>query len=206
MSDFTLSLRELFLSRNTVVEMLKDRGYQTNQTVYTDFDEFYSLHSTCLSNIKSMNFVATRSGESSSVIAVNFTTEEKLLKKNVEHLLMDYTTQSINRVILITVNKLNHAIISYIKSLKNIIIETFEYKELLFNPTKHQLVPKQRILTGEETKNLLESLNCQIDELPVMLKKDVIARYLGTELNDVIEIIRESKTAGKSIYYRAIKE
>ena len=126
-------------------------------------------------------------------------------KKQIETIITDYSNQSISKLILISCNKLNHAALAYLDK-SNFSIELFLYKDILFNPTKHILVPHHKIMSIEEKTTLLNNLKCSLDDLPIILKKDVIAKYLGAELNDVIEITRKSKTTGESKYYRVVKE
>ncbi|OQS53627.1 DNA-directed RNA polymerase subunit H RpoH-RPB5 [Ecytonucleospora hepatopenaei] len=208
----SVSQREIFLARNTIIEMLKDRGYSTNQETFENLDEFMVFYN----GNKKLNFTCGTSDGTlnNKFISVVFTTEIKINKKSVELIMSEHLQKGISNLIIVCVNKLNHASISYISNINNsninntnnnLNVEIFLYKELLFNPTKHILVPKQTIIDEEEKQQFLLRYKCKLDDLPVMLKTDIIARYLGGQINDVVKIIRKSKTAGESEYYRVIR-
>lgn len=73
-----------------------------------------------------------------------------------------------------------------------------------FDVTKHTLVPKHKILSKSKVKNLLEKYNITKGQIPKILLTDPVVEKIGAKLGDVIEITRESKTAGKSYFYRVV--
>ena len=82
-------------------------------------------------------------------------------------------------------------------------IQIFLMQELMYNPTKHELVPKHEKMNNEDVKVLMENLKLKAKtQLPFIQKTDVIARWLGIQSGDVVKITRYSPTSGKSYYYR----
>lgn len=82
-------------------------------------------------------------------------------------------------------------------------IQIFLMQELMYNPTKHELVPKHEKMNDEEVKILMDNLKLKAKtQLPLILKTDIIARWLGIQQGDVVRITRYSPTSGKSYYYR----
>ena len=71
---------------------------------------------------------------------------------------------------------------------------------------EHFLVPKHRILSPEEARKVLEKYRIQPHQLPYILTSDPVVKALGAKPGDIIEIIRESPTAGKAVYYRIVVE
>ncbi|MCD6312374.1 MAG: DNA-directed RNA polymerase subunit H [Thaumarchaeota archaeon] len=69
---------------------------------------------------------------------------------------------------------------------------------------EHFLVPKHRILSPEEAKQVLERYRVQPHQLPHILVSDPVVKAIGAKPGDIIEIIRDSPTAGKSVYYRLV--
>jgi DNA-directed RNA polymerase subunit H len=67
-----------------------------------------------------------------------------------------------------------------------------------------ELVPEQILLTEEEKEKVLSVLNVSLRELPKIKENDPVVKLLKAKKNDVIKIIRNSPTAGKSIYYRVV--
>jgi len=73
-----------------------------------------------------------------------------------------------------------------------------------FEITKHTLVPKHTILSEKEKKTLFEKYNISLNELPKILTTDAMAKPLKAKHGDIIKIIRQSETAGESVYYRGV--
>ena len=73
-----------------------------------------------------------------------------------------------------------------------------------FEVQKHVLVPKHTLLTEAQKEKLLKELNIQLNQLPVILKKDAAIADLETKENDVIKIERIHSPAGESVYYRRV--
>tara|TARA_Y100000310_G_C20570282_1_gene757643 strand:+ start:292 stop:531 length:240 start_codon:yes stop_codon:yes gene_type:complete len=71
-------------------------------------------------------------------------------------------------------------------------------------PITHNLVPKHTKLSEKEKQELLEVYNIIPIQLPKILKKDAAIKSLEAEQGDVIKIIRASKTAKQSIFYRVV--
>jgi len=83
---------------------------------------------------------------------------------------------------------------------------TFQYfhvKNLLYDPTKHKLVPKHVKLTSEEVLEMMEKYILQNkSQLPYILQDDAIARWIGLRPGDVVRIERYNNNSGLSYYYR----
>ena len=73
-----------------------------------------------------------------------------------------------------------------------------------FNVLTHNLVPKHIILKDDERKEVLEKFNIIPEQLPKILKNDPAAKEINAEEGDMIKIIRDSPTAGVSVYYRFV--
>lgn len=82
-------------------------------------------------------------------------------------------------------------------------IQIFLSKELLYNPTKHELVPKHKKLSPEAAETLINDLQLKSkNQLPFIQKQDIIARWLGLQPGDIVKITRYTETSGKYYYYR----
>lgn len=83
------------------------------------------------------------------------------------------------------------------------LLQYFHIKNLLFNPTKHQLVPRHIKLSSEEVSNIMDTylIKGKI-QMPYILHNDVIAKWLGLKQGDIVKIERINENSGVSYYYR----
>jgi len=85
----------------------------------------------------------------------------------------------------------------------NGMLQMYLLKELLYNPSKHQLVPLHERMDDTEINELLDKYMLKNrNQLPVILRSDVMARYLGLKPGEVVRITRYNETSGKYFYYR----
>jgi len=73
-----------------------------------------------------------------------------------------------------------------------------------FNPLLHKMVPKHEILIEDEIKELLSVYNIEKEQLPKIRVIDPAAVAVKSKIGDVIRVTRESKTAGKTFFYRMV--
>lgn len=76
--------------------------------------------------------------------------------------------------------------------------------EKKYSVFESELVPPHRILKEDEKKAFLEKYKVKLSQLPRILSTDPAVVELGAKPGDIIEIIREVPTIGKSKYYRIV--
>lgn len=83
-------------------------------------------------------------------------------------------------------------------------VQAFSEKELMFNVTKHELVPKFEILTTEEKKQVIQKYRTSAKHFPRMTTSDPISRYYGILPGTMVKITRKSPTAFEYESYRIV--
>jgi DNA-directed RNA polymerase subunit H (RpoH/RPB5) len=82
-------------------------------------------------------------------------------------------------------------------------LQYFHTKNLMFNPAKHQLVPKHTKITPEEVTEVMEKYLIKGKaQMPFILHNDAIAKWLGLKQGDIVKIERINENSGISYYYR----
>lgn len=71
---------------------------------------------------------------------------------------------------------------------------------------KHRLVPQHELLSPQEAQRILDKYKVSRDQMPKITVTDPAVRHLKVQVGDIIQITRESKEVGKSLYYRVVVE
>ena len=194
----------LFKVRKTVIEMLGDRNYIIPESEKISFDEF----SIKFKN-KSMDIYIDNTNENLGKVYVYFHNENKTiskldLKNLFNKIVENYQDEEIKLIILLK-EKGNGSILKEINKEVYKNVEIFMNKNMIFNITHHEFVPKHSILTKNETDELLDKYSTTLNKLPKIYKSDPVAKYYGMKSNQVCKIIRRSPEVGDYIYYRLVK-
>ena len=169
---------------NTLYEMLTDRGYDSS--TFTWYDNRLSIE------------------HNSKKTYAYLLIDTKIGINNIKHIRSDAEENNVKHVILIYSNNITSHAKQQLDTMVHdgYSIEIFKDKELYFNITKHELVPKHELLTDEEKINLLKSLNVKSNNLPFIKQTDPVAKYMGLKKGNVVKIYRTSEISESSIYYR----
>ncbi len=73
-----------------------------------------------------------------------------------------------------------------------------------FDAGKHMLVPKHSKVSEKEKAEVLEKYSITLKDLPRIFANDPAILDLDVKEGDVIKIIRNSASAGESIFYRRV--
>ena len=71
------------------------------------------------------------------------------------------------------------------------------------NILNHRLVPPHNAIRSKKAiQEILQKSNCKLNQLPIILKSDIISKYLRLSAGDVCEITRKSMKSGEYPFYR----
>jgi DNA-directed RNA polymerase subunit H (RpoH/RPB5) len=110
------------------------------------------------------------------------------------------------QIILVTREKITSTNVKAIDGLKR-NIQVFEMKDLMFNISHHQLVPKHELISAAENEEFIQQLVAKHSlktrtQFPIILRTDPMAKYLDAKTGDIIKITRYSPTSGYHEIYR----
>ena len=200
----SISVQEIYKSRNNLLEMLKPQGYDTQNYENTGINEVNSLINNkqldmllLKNNLKKLYVKyhlgkVLRAKDIQEYIEDLFTIEETLTKQDDLMIIIkdepnDTLTKSIN----------------LIWETEQIFVSAMNIKILQFNILKHHLVPEHRVLNEEETNNIKKVYNIIDDsQLPDISRHSSVAKIIRIRPGEICEIIRPSKTGIKSKFYR----
>jgi DNA-directed RNA polymerase I, II, and III subunit RPABC1 len=195
--------KNLYKVRETVLEMIYDRGFYIPEVEKITFEEFIIKY-----NNKNLDIYIDDESKNKKIY-VHFHNEIKNFGKNdlkniMQTLVNKYIDEDIN-LILVLREKENSAISKELTKDVYKNVEIFLKKNMLFNITHHVFVPKHKVLSKDEEVELLEKYNTTKGKLPKISKIDPIAKYYGMKTDQVCKIIRKSPEVGEYVYYRLVR-
>lgn len=205
-------INKIYRSKNTLLDMLDIRGYDTNKYKNFSINEidvmYKSMDKKVLTELNGLDFECVKE-DNSSYIKFILHTKLRLanLKTLVDNMIEDYVKPG-DTIIFVVKDKINNIesfdtfLTTYLEE-QNIMVQIFWIDTLLFNITKHELVPPMRLLNEEEKKDIFNKANISnFNQLPIILKGDPVAKFYGMKRGDLAEITRPSVTGGIYKNYR----
>jgi DNA-directed RNA polymerase subunit H (RpoH/RPB5) len=121
-----------------------------------------------------------------------------------------YNTQlkPMDKLILVAPERINIQGSSFETMLNNFYnqmgyyVQIISLPQLLIDIVNHRDVPHHEVISETEKKDLLEKYYIKQQNLPVILRDDAMARYLGLRPGEVVKILRPSPTSGTYTSYR----
>lgn len=199
---------KLWRVRETVFQMLNDRGYIVGQKYLEEtkeqFEQYWRDILARGGNRNELVVLVNKKSDPNDQIIVFFPDENKPVGvKPIRVLTEKMEERKLTHAILVVQQKLTSFARSAIQEMgPKFEIEVFHESELVVNVTKHVLVPEHVPLTPEEKKSLLERYKVKENQLPRIQQTDPVARYFGMKKGQVVKIIRPSETAGRYVTYR----
>ncbi len=193
---------EYFCAQKNVALMLERRGYTVEtQPWHHDFEAFEVLWTTN-ADFTAFTLVAEKEDD---VVITFFPFDEKLRINSIRDIIDVCKEKKYYHFIivysgLITSFAKQQLVVLRCNSEVTLRIETFNIRAFQYDPMAHVNVPEQRLLSKEETCEILEKFKVKKGQLPKIYNSDPIAQYLGARVHDVVEIIRPSP---EGYFYKA---
>jgi DNA-directed RNA polymerase I, II, and III subunit RPABC1 len=212
-------LNKLSKSRGIILEMLTYRGYDVSE--YKSFSNteieimYTNMPIKILPDKQSLDIIVKN--DAGNTIYVKYLFNSKIKISNITTLILqmkkEYDMKDEDTVIIITKDK------SYNKSSgsddilegqlealyqkEKIFTQAFWLDTLIINILDHEIVPEHRIMSQEAKESLLDRYDItHFNQLPLIMKTDPVAKFIGMKRGDVCEITLASETSGKYKNYR----
>ena len=198
------TIHSIYKSRINLIDILNERGFNV-----TDYDQFSISDVGLMYTNKQLDLLLEN--KSKQKIFVKYYLGKTLRPNNIQEIVDDlFVLENIlnnnDELLLITKEDMNDsvkAIITQIWNQSSIFVNLISIKRLQFNILKHNMVPKHSILPEEEKDNILKKYGIdETDKLPDISRFDPVASTIGLRPGNICHIIRPSKTAITSDYYR----
>jgi len=133
--------------------------------------------------------------------------------KSCEYDISNFTNRYSNKknyVIIFNNDTISQPIISQLNKYDKLFqkndgrLQYFHSQQLMFNPTKHEYVPKHIKLSEKEAVDIMNEYMIKSKiYMPIILHNDPIAKWLGLKQGDIVKIVRYNENSGVSFYYRS---
>ncbi len=195
---------DIFRAWTTSREMLTDREYTLPLTILkAENNDFYILYQNIDAPDGFNNYDIYGTKDTKKILVKFILDKESVNRQDIIGIRTAVNEKygEDTNIIYIVKNKPNTFVYKEIKQND----EIFLYTEIIFNRTKHRLVPKHVLLTDSEKRDILTTYDCRDTQIPRMVSTDYIARYFGAKPGDMFKIFRPSPSSGVYITYRVVK-
>ena len=213
-------ISNIYTSRKIILELMEIQGYDISDYSNFSISEVNSMRQNnqldMLLETKEEKNEETKEEKKLSEtpkkkIYIRYYLSGKLAGKNIQEIIDDLyilseTLKKTDTLFIIIKDEPNETIINELKHIwesEGIFIIIENIKRLQFNILKHVLVPPHRVMSEKEVKDVMIKYNItNTNQFPDISRFDPVARVIGLRPGQVCNIIRPSKTAIETNYYR----
>jgi DNA-directed RNA polymerase subunit H (RpoH/RPB5) len=202
-------ISSIYKSRKNLIDLMKKQNYNVNEYANFSINEVNSMYQN-----KQLDISLEKNTDSveKTKVYIHYILEKPTLRSaELQEIIDDLfnleeTLTKNDTLIIIIKEDMNETLTNEVKHIwerDNIFVTIINIKRLQFNILEHQLVPPHRVLPLNELLVIQKKYNItKLTDLPEISRFDPVAQVIGIRPGQVCEIIRPSKTAIKSYYYR----
>jgi DNA-directed RNA polymerase subunit H (RpoH/RPB5) len=209
----SILISNIYYSRKTILELADNQGYNINNYANFSINEVNAME---LNNQLDM-LLETKDEEVTNEkpkkkIYIHYFLGKMIKQSNLQEIIDDLfnLTETLKKedtlYIILKNGEMNETIMNELKHIwetDGIFIVIESIKRLKFNILKHILVPQHIVMTDNQTQEIMKKYNIlnKID-FPEISRFDPVARAICLRPGQLCHIIRPSKTAIETNYYR----
>ena len=212
-SNSSSLISSIYKSRKTLLELMKIQNYNID-----DYENFSINEVNSMFQNKQLDLLLEKKPDENAPkterrkkIYISYYLTKTLRQQNIQEMIDDlFNLEEIltkeDTLMIIVKEDMNETMTNLLKHIweqDGILIIIQNIKRLQFNILEHVLVPDHRVLNNEEVDQIKLKYNIIDDsQFPDISRFDPVAQIIGIRPGQVCEIIRPSKTAINSFYYR----
>ena len=206
----SILISQICTSRKIILELMEKQGYNVKDYANFSVNEVNSMK---LNNQLDM-LLETNDSDPSIVkrkIYIRYYLAKSIRPSNLQEMIDDLfiLTETLTKedtLFIIIKDETNETLLNELKHIwekDGIFIVIESIKRLQFNILNHSLVPIHRVISDKESKEVMIKYNItEKSEFPDISRFDPVARVIGLRPGQICHIIRPSKTAIQTNYYR----
>jgi DNA-directed RNA polymerase subunit H (RpoH/RPB5) len=207
MTQSSGTISTVFKSRQNLLKLLNQQDFDIK-----DYEEFSVNEVHVMYNNKQLDMMmSSKTDGENKKVYVKYHLAKTLRRENINDYIDDlYNLEQVltknDTLILVIKQEPNESMINILSQIweqDGIFIIIYNIDRLQFNILEHKYVPKHTILNDEEVKTMKKRYNITHDtELPEISRYDPVAQAIGMRPGQICKIIRPSKTAITTDFYR----
>jgi DNA-directed RNA polymerase subunit H (RpoH/RPB5) len=204
-------INEIFNSRKTIVSVLKRQGFNV-----ADYESFSIHEVNTVYQAKQMDMLFKKDDGSKKTYVKYHTGKGNNVEKTIRptsiyeiiedlFTLEEILTKTDDLIIIINEepNETIEKTLSHIFEQDGIFVNVISMKRLQYNILNHDLVPPHIVLSKEDAMEVRRKFNIMNDkQMPNLSRFSPVSQLIGIRPGDICKIIRPSKTAITTEFYR----
>ena len=204
-------ISSVYKARKTILELMDKQGYNVD-----DYSNFSINEVNSMKQNNQLDMLLEKKEENPSTkrknkIYIRFYLTKMIRPANIQEMIDDlFNLEEIltkdDTLFIVSKDEMNETIINELKHIwekDRIFIVIENIKRLQYNILNHTLVPEHTIVSDEQVDEVMKKYNIKNkNEFPDISRFDPVARVIGMRPGNVCKIIRPSKTAITTDYYR----
>jgi DNA-directed RNA polymerase subunit H len=204
-------ISSIYKSRKVILGLMESQGYDVDEYNNFSINEVNTMFNNKQSDMLLKKKVENESTGKVEKIYIKYYLGKTLRPQNIQEMIDDlYNLEEIlekqDTLMIITKEDMNESLMNLLKHIweqDGIMIIIQSIKRLQTNILEHVLVPPHRVLSLIEKNELKRKYNIENDaQFPEISRFDAVSQVIGLRPGQICEIIRPSKTAIMSKYYR----
>jgi DNA-directed RNA polymerase subunit H len=212
-SNSSSLISSIYKSRKTLLELMKKQNYNID-----DYENFSINEVNSMFQNKQLDLLLEKKSDENAPkterrkkIYISYYLTKTLRQQSIQEMIDDlFHLEEIltkeDTLMIIVKEDMNETMTNLLKHIweqDGILIIIQNIKRLQFNILEHVLVPEHRVLNNDEVDQIKLRYNIIDDsQFPDISRFDPVSQIIGIRPGQVCEIIRPSKTAINSYYYR----
>jgi DNA-directed RNA polymerase subunit H (RpoH/RPB5) len=190
------TLKKLWKSRKTMLEVLKYRKYPVKDSDFISFETFFKKIGEGKNDKDLVLSFLTLLYKKSSLDKIVVLWPDDSSSGTIKKIHIELEKENIKRAILVINSTLSSSAKGEIFNLykENIYIDVYTLVESQINVMNHYLVPTHTICTEVEKRKLLKEYSVKEESLPSILLSDPVIRHIGAIKGQLVKISRDSET------------
>jgi len=200
-------ISSVYKSRKTMISLMESLGYDVK-----DYENFSINEINSMFQNKQLDMLLEKNKSPKQVkIYIRYYLSKAIRPQNVQEMIDDlYNLEEIltkdDILFVVVKDEVNDTLMNYLKHVwesEGIFIIIQSIKRLQFNILQHTLVPSHRVMNVSEVTEIKTKYNISNDtQFPEISRFDPVAQAICIRPGEVCEIMRPSKTAIQTPYYR----